>query len=200
MTNYCCSITRFQAFIPSGSRQVHPVPSPGLPGLLSTFEGGNSIIQAKSPNLFDKKAQKLYDLPNLGNSVRGRVKTLRKVLERCPTCESPLKVTRMECDHCGTTVESEYEPCPFCRLGPEESSFLQMFVKARGNIKEVQRELGVSYSAARAMLDTLLEAMGYDPSLTRELGPSPTTKEVLRALAEGRITRAQAYHLLGGDL
>jgi len=133
---------------------------------------------------------------NIGS---GKVNTLRKVLEQCPTCGSPLKVTRMECDNCGTVVEAEYEPCPFCRLGPSDSLFLQIFIKARGNMKEVQRELGVSYSAARSKLDDLLDAMGYDAGLTKELGPNPSRQDVLRALAEGRITRAQAFRLLDGE-
>lgn len=121
---------------------------------------------------------------------------MRKVLERCPTCEQDMKVTRMQCDHCGTTVEAEYEPCTFCSMEPRHSGFLRAFVKARGNIKEIERELGITYSAARAMLDDLMQAMGYDPGLTRTLGPNPTDKEILAALADGRITREQAYKLL----
>jgi len=107
-----------------------------------------------------------------------------------------MKVTRMSCDNCGTTVEAEYSPCPFCHLGPRESAFLQTFVRARGNIKEVERELGVSYSAARSMLDDLLDAMGYDTGLAKILGPNPSDKEVLAALASGRISKEQALRLL----
>jgi hypothetical protein len=107
-----------------------------------------------------------------------------------------MKVTRMQCDSCGTAVEADYSPCPFCHLGPRESAFLQTFVKARGNIKEVERELGVSYSAARSMLDELLEAMGHDTDLAKVLGPDPTDTEVLSALARGRISKEQAMKLL----
>ena len=107
-----------------------------------------------------------------------------------------MKVTRMECGSCGTVVQADYAPCPFCHLGPRESSFLQTFVRTRGNIKEVERELGVSYSAARSMLDDLLEAMGYDTGLAKVLGPNPTDREILSALAGGRISKEQALRLL----
>jgi hypothetical protein len=102
----------------------------------------------------------------------------------------------MECVDCGTAIQAAYDPCPFCRLSPQDSSFLRKFVKARGNIKEVQRELGVSYSVTRSMLDGLLEAMGYDPDVTRALGTNPSEKEVLAALAEGTISKDQAFRLL----
>lgn len=108
-----------------------------------------------------------------------------------------MKVTRMQCDSCGTAVEAEYAPCPFCALEPRHSAFLQAFVKARGNIKEIERELGVSYSTARSMLDDLMQAMGYDPGLTKVLGSNPSEREVLTALADGRITREQALKMLG---
>lgn len=121
---------------------------------------------------------------------------MRKVLEKCPTCEQPMHVTRMACPSCGTRVEAEYEPCPFCSLEPKHSKFLQAFVKARGNIKEIERELGVSYSTARSMLDDLLQAMGYDPGLTKVLGSNPTEREIMDALADRRITREQALRLL----
>ena len=68
---------------------------------------------------------------------------MRKVLEQCPSCQSSLNVTRLECDACGTIILGRYEPCRFCSLSPENLRLLETFVKCRGNVKEMERELDV---------------------------------------------------------
>ena len=49
----------------------------------------------------------------------------------------------------------------FALLPKEHLDFLRLFVKTRGNLKEVERILGVSYPTVRARLDARLEALGY---------------------------------------
>lgn len=120
---------------------------------------------------------------------------MRKILEQCPTCSGRLTVTRMHCDDCGTNIDARYEPCPFCQLSPSSSEFLRVFVRSRGNIKEVERELGISYSSARSRLDALIEELeggAPPPSLAR----NPTPRLVLEALARGDIGAKVAYRLL----
>ena len=50
----------------------------------------------------------------------------------------------------------------FALLPKEHLDFLRLFVKTRGNLKEVERILGVSYPTVRARLDALLKALGYE--------------------------------------
>lgn len=85
----------------------------------------------------------------------------RKVLGRCPVCYEALSVTRLHCDNCGTTIEGDFDVCKFCQLSPELKEFIEVFIRSRGNIKEVERELGVSYPTVRNRLDTVIEALGY---------------------------------------
>jgi len=119
---------------------------------------------------------------------------VRKVLERCPTCAGTLDVTRMQCRDCPTQVESVYSCCPFCQLSPANSEFLKVFVRSRGNIKEVERELGIPYSSARSRLDELITEMedGAPPQVTRDSPP----RKVLEALARGDIGANVAWRLL----
>ena len=49
----------------------------------------------------------------------------------------------------------------FALLPKEHLDFLRLFVKTRGNLKEVERILGVSYPTVLARLDALLKALGY---------------------------------------
>ena len=122
---------------------------------------------------------------------------MRKILERCPTCGGPMTVTRLNCRRCGTIVVSEYEPCAFCKLSPETIGFIQAFVKNRGNLKEMERELGDSYWTLRARLNDVIKELGYHVEPDEDgLRRSRERREVLQRLEHGEIGVATATELL----
>lgn len=126
------------------------------------------------------------------------VKILRKIIEACPTCGGQLTIRQVQCVRCQTVVESEYTACEFCRLTPASTEFLRVFVRVRGNIKEIERELRIPYSQARSRLKALLEELGYDPEVERILGRHPAPRAVVEALADGDISLEHASSYLNG--
>ena len=78
---------------------------------------------------------------------------------KCPICDQKLTITEGTCESCGTRMQGRFDGCRFCALSPEEASFLLTFIRNRGSIKDVERELGVSYPTVRAALDHLIEAL-----------------------------------------
>lgn len=115
---------------------------------------------------------------------------------KCPVCSSDLEVVRLQCTSCGTAVEGHFELSKFNRLDPEQLGFLELFLKARGNIKEVERELGLSYPTVRARLDSLLAVLGYavEPDRRAEIGKR--RREILDMLDAGKITAEDALRML----
>ncbi len=91
------------------------------------------------------------------------------------------------CPACGTEVHGRFAPNEFALLPKEHLDFLRLFVKARGNLKEVERILGVSYPTVRARLDALLKALGYE-----EGGGGEERLQVLEALRRGEISVEEA--------
>lgn len=79
----------------------------------------------------------------------------------CPVCGDRLDVTSLACRSCSTAITGSFEPCRFCQLSPEHLGFVEVFVKNRGNIKEIERELGISYPTVRNRLDQVIAALGY---------------------------------------
>jgi hypothetical protein len=71
-----------------------------------------------------------------------------------------MAVSELSCTVCDTVVRSRYTPCPFCRLSPEDLAFMLLFVRSRGNVKDMERELGVSYWTIRGRLNELIATMG----------------------------------------
>src|SRR3954466_4351025 len=78
----------------------------------------------------------------------------------CPVCSEPLRVTRLGCDNCGTGISGDFEQCEFCALDSGDRDVLRVFLASRGNIKELERHLGVSYPTARARFDDLIRKLG----------------------------------------
>lgn len=109
---------------------------------------------------------------------------------RCPSCGGDLTVTRLKCGACEAVVEGEFSPCPVCRLDENERDLFGLFMQARGNLKDVQRELGVSYPTVRARIDRMFEQYEQMGSHLH------TPMDVLKLLEAGEIDVDEAERRL----
>jgi hypothetical protein len=83
------------------------------------------------------------------------------VIATCPVCTNELTITRLHCRSCGTALEGEFGVGRFGRLDREQMSLLESFLRSRGNLKEMERELGISYPTVRGRVDALVRALGF---------------------------------------
>lgn len=112
-------------------------------------------------------------------------------------CGDHLHVTRLGCPSCGTGLTGEFRPCEFCGLDDADRDLLRVFLTSRGNMKDVERHLGVSYPTARARYDDLLRRLGLLAAARPE--PSPDARlDTLRALATGTLDVEAARQRLTG--
>ena len=81
----------------------------------------------------------------------------------CPLCDGRLEPVRLRCTSCETTVHGKLPLSSLGLLAVEQQQFVEAFLVARGNIKEVERELGISYPTVRKKLDEVVHALGYSP-------------------------------------
>ncbi len=114
----------------------------------------------------------------------------------CPVCGQKLAVSKLTCHHCETTIEGNFESCRFCGLTAEQKHFVEVFLKSRGNIKEVERELGISYPTVRGRLDNVLEAMGYRVEQEDRSEIARQRRDILEQLSRGEIGADDAVKLL----
>ena len=117
----------------------------------------------------------------------------RTAPRQCPVCGDQLLLTRLSCGNCSTELSGRFESCEFCALTAEDRSMLKVFLASRGNMKDLERHLGVSYPTARARFDGLLQKLGID----RPSAPPPNV-EMLESLARGEIDVDEALKRLGG--
>ena len=83
------------------------------------------------------------------------------VIATCPVCSGELTITRLHCRACGSALEGEFGVGRFGRLDREQMGVLESFLRSRGNLKEMERELGISYPTVRARVDALVRALGF---------------------------------------
>ena len=88
---------------------------------------------------------------------------MRKIVEMCPSCGRPdMVVTSLQCAECGTEVRGAFAASRFCRLSEDSLGFIDTFVRNRGNLKEMERELNVAYATLRTRLNSVIQEMGYE--------------------------------------
>lgn len=130
-----------------------------------------------------------------------------EVIATCPVCASDLSVTRLHCGTCGTSLEGEFSVGRFGRLSREQMALLESFLRSRGNLRETERELGLSYPTVRSRVDALVRALGLGDGARADgvvddepdAGPVPPTEDpgttrqtVLERLARHEITAEAA--------
>ncbi len=114
----------------------------------------------------------------------------------CPVCGDALAVTRLGCGTCGTELAGVFAPCDYCGLDDRESEMLRVFLASRGNLREVEKHLGVSYPTARARFNDLLRKLGLTEA--GEPPAAPTRDQILSEVASGALSPAEAQSLLAG--
>ncbi len=115
-----------------------------------------------------------------------------EAIGKCPVCSKDLEVVRLSCSSCGTAVEGNFKLCKFCYLTKEQKEFAEIFIKNRGNIKEIEKEMGISYPTVKNKLESLIEAIGYKSEPQKE----NYKKDVLERLYNGEISADEAIILL----
>ncbi len=116
------------------------------------------------------------------------------LLTTCPSCRHPLEVTELHCPHCQIVIQGHFDSSPALSLNDEQWAFLKVFILSRGNLKEIERILSISYPTVRSKLDQLVEAFGESPA-ERSQGDRDT---ILQRIARKELTVSEGLALLDG--
>lgn len=106
----------------------------------------------------------------------------------CPVCSTRLRIAQLGCPSCGTGLTGSFRPCEFCGLDDADRDLLRVFLTSRGNMKELERHLGVSYPTARARFEDLLRTLGLAPAPAATAPPPDDPRlATLQAVAAGDL-------------
>ncbi len=122
------------------------------------------------------------------------------VISECPVCHGDLIVTKLACTECDTEISGQFKLSKFHYLDTEKLYFIEVFMKNRGNIKMVEKEMGLSYPTIKKLLEEVIEQLGYSSKEVdeepKEEYKGPSRQEILEKVGNGEITAEEAAKLL----
>ncbi|MFV0145527.1 DUF2089 family protein [Empedobacter falsenii] len=81
---------------------------------------------------------------------------LKKLPVLCPSCTEELAVEKLICNNCETQVVGHYELPLFLKLSSEEQHFIMQFFLSSGSLKDMAKQMDVSYPTMRNKVDDLI--------------------------------------------
>jgi len=109
----------------------------------------------------------------------------------CPLCGGVVRITQIRCDCCSSEINSTFEIGPLSKLPAESQKFIAVFLRHRGNIKQVEKEIGISYPTINKMLEGINRTLGAE-----QIQPPPSRKEILDAIEKGEMSVKDATSIL----
>ena len=114
-------------------------------------------------------------------------------LTNCPYCSGDFVIKEVECQGCKTQIKSNFKVNRFHMFNPEDLYFIEIFLKNEGNIKLMEKDLGISYPTVKGRLKKIINALGYKA----KSNDSEDRLKILKSLSDGEIDTKQAIKNLG---
>jgi hypothetical protein len=102
-----------------------------------------------------------------------------------------MSVTEMTCDPCRVSIVAAFPMSRLAMLPVEHQRFIEMFVLAGGNLKEIAEQVGVSYPTVRSRLDKVIETLRGQIAKTQSVRGS-----LLDAVEPGKTNAQEAARLI----
>lgn len=106
-----------------------------------------------------------------------------KELTNCPYCTGDFIIREVECQSCKTQIKGSFKSNRFHMFNPEDLFFIEMFLKNEGNIKLMEKDLGISYPTVKSRLKNIITTLGYQT----EESHSKQRIKILNDLSAGKI-------------
>lgn len=112
---------------------------------------------------------------------------MQSPLTQCPVCNGRLEPVKFQCRSCHVTLEGQFPVSKLGLLPTDQQQFIEAFLVARGNIKELEKELSISYPTVRKRLDDVVQTLGYASQPIRR-----EQHDILDAVDEGELSPQEA--------
>ena len=118
----------------------------------------------------------------------------KNIIGYCPICHDKKIVKTLRCNHCDTEITGDFVLNPFDYLSKDQLDFALVFIKNQGNIKAIEKDLGISYPTVKKNIEDLCISLNMkeDNDSNNDL-----REETKRRLKRGEISFEDAERILG---
>ena len=116
-------------------------------------------------------------------------------IPRCPVCGEVMEVTELYCPKDGITIRGTFQLTPLATLSKEDAELVILFLRARGNLKKLERITGIGYFALRGKIEKIVKSMGLtllDDAEESPGGGEENEDDPIKLLKEGKISVEEA--------
>lgn len=114
------------------------------------------------------------------------------VPNECPVCGGELKIDKISCTECDTQMTGSFYVSGFSKLDEKQLDFVKVFIKCKGNIKEMEKELGISYPTVKSRLADVSTALDLKINADEE----PGNAEILESVEKGDLSIEEAIKII----
>ncbi len=115
------------------------------------------------------------------------------IIGTCPNCKGKMHVRELVCDSCELEMRGKFELTKFDFLDKQELYFVELFLANQGNIKEMEKDLKISYPTVKKMLEQVVRKL----NLTLKGDSNDNRRrDVYERVARKEITLEEAEKLL----
>jgi len=121
----------------------------------------------------------------------------KSIIGYCPICHDKLVVKTLRCNHCDTEITGDFTLNPFDYLSKDQLDFALVFIKNQGNIKNIEKDLGISYPTVKKNIEELCRALNMKTTVNNDMSLEELREDTKRRLKNGEITFEDAERILG---
>lgn len=120
---------------------------------------------------------------------------MKDITKAFDLCGVDLVVSEVRSRSGDVVIKGQFQLSKFDYLSKEHQYFIEVFIKNQGNIKMIEKELGISYPTVKKTLDEVSTALGYKvDQKSQEL--EEKRNEIFEQIRTGQLSIEKAEELL----
>ncbi|MFO8144647.1 MAG: DUF2089 domain-containing protein [Candidatus Syntrophosphaera sp.] len=108
----------------------------------------------------------------------------------CPICKGELVIKEYHCPACNVSFKGEFSNPWLAGLTQEQIEFVRLFILAQGNIREMEKRLGISYPTVKSRLAQIIRVIART-----DASPEDFT-DIFSDLEQGFISVEEALNMI----
>lgn len=82
-----------------------------------------------------------------------------KRLKKCPVCNTDLHIREFHCSECDISIKGDFSQSELASLTLSQQEFIKVFLLSQGNIRVVEKRLGISYPTVKNRLSEIVNIL-----------------------------------------